>query len=157
MGAFLRGWRRKAGCVTLVMACALTGMWVRTVTLVDGVFYCPAGDFEVEVISARSRINISTGYGGMGQKWYMLRRNLNPMLPAEPFDDEGFTYNLSFWEIKYGSTERPAGLNRRWIVPYCWVVLPLTLLSTWLLLVNPRVAKAIKASEPAPTHGESHA
>jgi hypothetical protein len=30
MGEFLKGWRRMAGCVTLVMACVLTMGWVRS-------------------------------------------------------------------------------------------------------------------------------
>ncbi len=35
MGDFFRGWRRKAGCVTLVMACLAAGVWVRSFLIVD--------------------------------------------------------------------------------------------------------------------------
>lgn len=31
MREFFRGWRRKVGCVTLVMACVLTTGWVRSI------------------------------------------------------------------------------------------------------------------------------
>ncbi len=30
MREFFRGWRRKVGCVTLVMACGLMGLWIRS-------------------------------------------------------------------------------------------------------------------------------
>ena len=30
MGELFKGWRRKLGCVTLVMACAMMGMWFRS-------------------------------------------------------------------------------------------------------------------------------
>ena len=37
MGEFFKGWRRKAGVVTLAMACALTAMWVRSEIAYDEV------------------------------------------------------------------------------------------------------------------------
>ncbi|MDB5345631.1 MAG: hypothetical protein JWP89_4008 [Schlesneria sp.] len=35
MREFFRGWRRKTGCITLVMACVVTGLWVRTLFFSD--------------------------------------------------------------------------------------------------------------------------
>ena len=35
MREFFRGWRRKTGCVTLVMACALIGAWLRSYVICD--------------------------------------------------------------------------------------------------------------------------
>jgi len=35
MGDFFKGWRRKAGCVTLVMACTFAAAWVRSFIVED--------------------------------------------------------------------------------------------------------------------------
>lgn len=35
MREFLRGWRQKAGCVTLLMAMAVSGLWMRSWTTSD--------------------------------------------------------------------------------------------------------------------------
>ena len=35
MREFFRGWRRKAGCISLVMALALMGVWIRSLSVMD--------------------------------------------------------------------------------------------------------------------------
>lgn len=37
MGEFFRGWRRKVGCLTLVMACLTMGGWIRSLFRTDEV------------------------------------------------------------------------------------------------------------------------
>lgn len=39
MSTFFHGWRRKSGCTTLVMALAVTGLWVRSFAKSDTVAY----------------------------------------------------------------------------------------------------------------------
>ena len=39
MGDFFKGWRRKTGCVVLVMASVLAAGWGRSVSLVDTIWY----------------------------------------------------------------------------------------------------------------------
>src|SRR4051794_18578529 len=39
MGEFFRGWRRRAGCIGLVMACAACGAWIRSYYALDTVTF----------------------------------------------------------------------------------------------------------------------
>src|SRR5258708_4117292 len=41
MHTFFHGWRRKAGCVALVMACVFTGIWIRSYRIVDTFSFHP--------------------------------------------------------------------------------------------------------------------
>src|SRR5947209_2489025 len=58
MNNFFHGWRRRAGCVTLVMACVFMAGWVRSFKTADlvGLYsdttYCAtsnAGEFRLEI------------------------------------------------------------------------------------------------------------
>lgn len=51
MREFFKGWRRKAGLVTLVIACMLMGLWMRSYGTMDQISYSP-----YSVISVRGRI-----------------------------------------------------------------------------------------------------
>ena len=57
MGDFFKGRRRKIGCVTLVMACVLMGMWMRSVWFCDS--YCFIHNHSV--ITIRS---VDSWFGG---------------------------------------------------------------------------------------------
>ena len=50
MGEFFKGWRRKVGVVTLMMACVLTGIWLRTMS------------FRTEISVSRTDPNLKTKY-----------------------------------------------------------------------------------------------
>ncbi len=114
MGDFFHGGRRKIGIVTLMMACVLTVGWVRSLCLKD----------EVCILSFRY---------GFGDK-------IDP---------------LSYWIHSTQSTIRLSRQDHhvRWSNPgfttlknetdqfqfhYVFAVLPLTTMSAWLLLRQPR-------------------
>ena len=40
MGNFFRGWRRKLGVVTLLLACVAMGGWVRSLVIKDRIDFC---------------------------------------------------------------------------------------------------------------------
>jgi hypothetical protein len=56
MREFFRGWRRKVGCVTLVMTCALMGLWMRSIRTFD----------EVLVGIGNAKYFVSSAQGGFG-------------------------------------------------------------------------------------------
>ncbi|MEK6262669.1 MAG: hypothetical protein AABP62_29075 [Planctomycetota bacterium] len=88
VGEFFKGWRRKAGLVTLVMACVLGVGWMRSMVIRDA-FRIPN---QITIDSVE------------GQFWVGL-----------PGDLLGESYHFR-------------------IIPYWWAVLPLTLLSAWLIV-----------------------
>jgi len=97
MGEFFKGWRRKIGVVTLVLACVFAVDWMRL------------ADYSVK---------------------------------------EGRTSDVPWL---------PTVMHPQLGVPYGWIVLPLTLLSGYLLLSKPRLSKPKQTTEPAPTTGARHA
>src|SRR4051794_19488286 len=48
MRDFFKGWRRKLGCVTLVMACVFMAGWVRSIGISDWITL-NAGNFQCDV------------------------------------------------------------------------------------------------------------
>jgi hypothetical protein len=124
MHTFFSGWRRKVGCVTLVMACVLTGLRTRSSFAVDHIAFTLgrkthlAGSMPGRMIwessedVPRSILNWGTtdayGYG-----------YFSPMSQYAPPGKSPFTSRLT--ELRYEG-----------------LILPLTLLSAYLILRKPR-------------------
>ena len=102
MGEFFRGWRRKAGLVTLAMACLLATGWMRS-------YVAPSPPFS---------------------SWFESR------------DGVLFLWNDILIEGVAWSGPRGALV----FISYWSLVLPLTLLSVWLILSKPWPAKSVKES-----------
>jgi len=147
MGEFFIPWRRKTGLFTLVMACVFMTGWVRSFTTLD-------------------QLNVDTAWNETFQSAYGSIR----------WSKNKFRENVR-WDIKFGETSWSSGpaeiLERNpheWqirlvslgvfesselniavlVIPYWSIVSMLMLLSTYLLLVKPRLAKPQKAVEPTP-------
>ena len=114
MGDFFKPWRRKIGIVTLMLACVFAAGWVRSQYKAD-VFIMPLNESSNGVISSRN-----------GEiQWATAEFNHI----GKPYEPDGLT------ELK----NLPTVLRS---VPYWPIVIPLTLLSAWLLLSKPRQSKS---------------
>lgn len=141
MREVFRGWRRKAGCATLVMACALAGMWCRSFSVQDvfgwgdstpdlpiwfasneGVLVAIA-----EIPIGRSGFRPSTSIWETDETW-----------PWEKMFPSNITWSFQFCGFGYGKAE-----FQFLTLPYWSATIPLTLLSAYLLLWKPR-----KRTEP---------
>lgn len=142
MREFFNGWRRKAGVVTLVLACVFTAGWVRSFTTLDGLFFNP-GPTRLMLFSTVGKLSLAIRINGelKHEPFYWLRRPPAPAahrLPDDPFEGP-FSTRWSLFGFEFKEMARlPYPI---WTVPYWSIVLPLTLLSAWLLLSKPRVAK----------------
>lgn len=121
MRDFFSSWKRKAGCVTLGMVCVLSCEWVRSTSIVDRIWF-PSG----------------TVGAGSGFVWWI------GMSPETGWELD----SIPLRELE-GSPEGWAFNEYEWEGPFWLVVLPLTLLSAWLLLRKPRPAKPMETTEPA--------
>ena len=129
MREFFRGWRRKLGCVTLVMACALMGLWVRSLKLWD--FYSfPTSERHHQFDSIDGGFIWSSWDRQPPENWASPEWEWI----ADDADTAGsFPGFLKFWD-------NPTNRHRHaryWYVYYWSLVIPLTLLSAYLLLWNP--------------------
>ena len=140
MGEFFRGWRRKIGVMTLLMACVFAAGWVRSGFCGDGFDYRTA----LRVLSLDCMVLISVSrveqfYWTWPDYW---------SLPFSQFDLDNTDLKLNLAGILFGVT----GDSSHDIVaiPYHWIVIPLTLLSAWLLLSKPRKPNQTKPTESFP-------
>ena len=126
MGEFFRGWRRKVGCVTLLMACVFMSAWVRSMMIGDFLHRTGTGNGFIEAESSNGFLI-----------WWSSSK---PLFTKQPPPLCWVTGNLSNslkiqeqWPLirQFG--------NRSFVaVPYWSVVIPLTLLSAYLLFSKPR-------------------
>jgi len=159
MGDFFHGWRRKTGCVTLVMACLVTAGWARSFLVTDELTV-PGRLFP----SCKSKILLYSSIRGIEieRQWSDNEgadfANANGALNAypvtsndyrkgrSPFDSWGLTIDetssLCGFVVEVGHLKHN-GKVLAWVAPYWSLVLPPTLLSAYLILWKPR-----KRAEP---------
>ena len=126
MREFFKGWRRKVGCVTLVMACAVATAWVRSeLNYLDDYFF---------TLGMRDH-NIMSGYGRM--TWWSwdgeAGNRSRPVFAISPYETERVQERGMALQRCY-----PDRNFKEVTVPYSLIVLPPTLLSAYLLLWKPR-------------------
>ena len=149
MREFFRGWRRKIGAVTLVMALALTGVWMRSVVIEDSL-----------TAQCENLIVIHMASKCQGLVWTKLQETNGP--PQHP-RFVGYPYGYASRKNSVGPFDSIDGYSsqRRWqfcgfrfeqaelespvkiqltirVIPYWSVVVTLTLLSAFFLLTKPR-------------------
>jgi len=137
MLTFFHGWQRKMGAVTLLMACAFMVLWVRSRLVADFVKFSPVFEISHDLSSNDGEFQL-TIWNKLPRKpqWRTMRIERAP--------DEGADA-ASRWPIETGwilqvTADSPQYPKRgRVVIIQCWViVIPLTLLSAYLLLSKPR-------------------
>lgn len=151
MAESFRGWKRKVGVAVLTMACVMTSVWIRSMFIID------CWEYSSEQYTCHSWVS--------GRQQFHWRRfeSLNPDILVGPYVGGWMTAPASRWIAfdnpnwdrfsdcawRWGGAGfdvgevRDVGINQRlyfWAVPYWSVVLPLTLISAWLLLSKQRQA-----------------
>ena len=170
---FFKGWRRKAGLVTLTMACLLAVGWMRSILYWDMIYFSQLPGTGHDLVSERGLL----GWERMtfpieeDSSYPMVKWESDPnsrtgealnFAYLESTSDESFVWRRCYGGFSIGETsgvgilppfsfdkdDLPFTPMRYVIVPYWSLVLPLTLLSAWLILVEPRKAKAATGSTP---------
>lgn len=118
---FFTGWRRKAGCVTLIVACAVSSMWIRSRSIADDIFLT-VGDRRLHLRSAYGQF-FWGGWPAEGRSHFHQNSDR-----IEDLEAEGFNW------ARFGLREMPPNNSVHWAVPGSYLAIPLTLLSAWLLL-----------------------
>lgn len=147
MREFFKGRRRKVGVATLVLACALTGAWLRSLIIRDEITvhgnprhtgvsmdgfvtwsrFAPDGT-EIELTWTAKEItpkvrNECRRHGTYDWKW----------------EYSGFLFGTMTTELHWWSRGMTFTITEHyWQVPYWSLSVPLTLLSAYLILWQPR-------------------
>jgi hypothetical protein len=155
LGDFFKGWRRKVGVMTLVMACVFTGGWVRSLSIVDAVSIPIAKHILINVSSDdQSVICEKQGIEFRELTWEFLEWNGGQ--PIVTNHDGGYQIHwLWKWHgfgvadgIAYADIPPSFSPATIWLFPYWSFIIPLSLISFWLLLSKPRKSTPMKTIEP---------
>jgi hypothetical protein len=128
MKEFFCGWRRKAGTVTLVMALAVAGIWMRSRVVCDTLQFKFGGRLHDIVSYSNQTSGVSWKFDLAFPE--VLDWGSIPLNEVDADDIEGTLAN-------YREGYRDLGFFE-WHVPHWLLVLPLSLLSAYLILWKPR-------------------
>ena len=131
MGNFFNGWRRKAGCVALVTACVLMIAWLRSLLIFDQFVIFDNNEFgPCGLIISQS-----------GSLYFQETSHTFGRMPFYRSDKVG--RSVSAFGFLNGFTGASCvGVN------YWYIVLPMSVLSAYLLLRNPRKQNQKVPSRP---------
>ncbi|WP_157605455.1 hypothetical protein [Schlesneria paludicola] len=142
MRDFFRGWKRKIGVVTLLMACILSSFWIRSQAVEDALI-SPITNVRIESTTGRLRIGIFHSVPGSWFSWPDWRSRS----VAAPLN-----YPWSNWQLGlvHGTNIRSKSDPRDLLIiaPYWLLVVPLTALSAYLLISKPRVRTPVSENQP---------
>ena len=152
MGEYFKPLRRKIGVVTLVIVCMFVGGWVRSLSIQDGAKFHATRHQEYSLISLRSGIHCLSvrrerDYNGQpllftpSINWHSNKLPNNKLI----LDMPDFVWSWRFLDFGVRECSPPSFGSVRfkdWTAPYWSIVIPLTLLSAWLLLSMPRAKKS---------------
>ena len=143
MKEFFRGWRRRAGCITLMMALTIVALWMR-------------GQFvsDLVVIPSNTRgLTFGTGFFGFGVEFTEVEVTPRAFswrtLPKPTFAQitEGDRYNAAvfgpnrYWKWAFSGLQVVKVEDTRRIGMSHWMlIVPLTLISAYLILWKRRQA-----------------
>ena len=153
---FFQGWRRKIGVVTLIMACALMGLWLRSQSVFDHV-YIPLGNHKCDFLASCEgklswgrRTNVESYEMPPRPGWTRILIDVTGEPVNETADDRLRWHWKWFGFGVYDWADEPVRVSE---IPHWSVVLPLTVLSVYLLLINPRPSNQKKTDTPVSGEG----
>lgn len=164
MSDFFQGWRRKAGCITLVMAFVFMLGLMRSYTIEDFISFNSGPDSQDGLLISDHRILWGRWHWeghvpnriGPSIQWSTNQYSIQPLM---------FFHRLRakwYWRmcgLEYAGfvdrfdTDSQAVDWTMWAISYWSIITPLTLLSAYLILSNPR--KGIAASSKIRTRSAS--
>ena len=140
MGGFFRGWKRKVGVLTLLMSCGLVGEWVRSLYIVDSVDLSCGMLGRGSFLSVNGLFAWSIGFEDSAFfRWKTVPLS-EILIDGSMYFHDGFAFGES--SFGFNGSRIPV------FIPYCVVVIPLSLLSAWLLLSKPQKLNPMKLTEP---------
>lgn len=144
-----KSWKRKVGIVTLLLACIFCAGWIRGF-FVEDVWQPPTGTLERGIrTDASQHIFRSSAFGIVWEKFegrndtkfgWQSGWGTAPASPIDEMDNKAIGDIRWRWRwagFDFRDSQRNDILHRRRKIPYWPIVLPLTLLSGYLLLGKP--------------------
>jgi len=147
MREFFRGWKRKAGVVTLLMACVCMALWFKSYFRGDAI-RCERAHHWLDCRLSSGIAWISYGYELVGNQdptaiyltWHDLRPDWMEDFNKDDRGEGGWSRSVASFSVgvetnRYGNTD----VNCPFLTSPIWFfTLMIATLSAWLLLSKPR-------------------
>ena len=167
MGDFFKPWRRKIGVVTLAMACVFMGGWMRSLRKADTTAISISKNSLIQLISREKTLAIRKCNSAFAVRGIADRADRIILVAAEQpptptprdvsfsFDERAlsesgnpYKWTIQSCGVRIGCVEDPTYSLRAsmWVFPYWSLISPLTILSAYLLLSEPRSEKKVDTS-----------
>ena len=152
MSSFFHGWRRKAGCVTLVMALVFMGSWLRSLIATDHLEF-HFGSNTTDCIDSRNgslgweRIHEDQVHDAMSFPDWQTWTNTPSDIPDMFEDDVCTKWHLRWCGFGSGIYELQNERHTLRVVPYWSITILLTTISTYLILWPGKRPKKITPPE----------
>ena len=159
MREFFRGWRRKLGVVTLVIACGFAIGWARSLHVIDVIIFPTGSQTAIAVSTAGYSIACRVGFDEEGQQGFDVyqlsfsayKPDQGYYGPIHPGFEDPVDWRFQWCGFGFGETPQQYRHFLRQsflIIPLYSIVLPLTALSACFLLISPRQSNPNKPPEP---------
>ena len=157
MSEFFRGWKRKLGAATLLMALVFLGGWVRSYSTVDWTDFS-SGNYQREKLESRNgaiywestvRPTSQPKLPWVFPKWCRASLLHSGYVPIDDLVD----WRWEGYGFRSGVIDEYDGKSTFQAIPYWSIVIPLTLISLWLLLSKRPKSNQKKITEPAAKEG----
>lgn len=140
MQTFFHGWRRKTGVVTLMLACVLCGLWMRSHATQDLFFSPVVRRTQITLISTEGVLIGFTDFNSSftpeaAPAWHAMKLPKRVSDLARSELEQKWCWRWLGVDIRKTGTQPPLPLLA---VSHLSIVLPLTLLSAYLILWKPR-------------------
>ena len=160
MKEFFRGWRRKIGVLTLVLACLSTAGWMSALQDIRDVAVIPSSQQTTEgFVSGEGSISWIRIYDEDATPTTELKRidfSDDPSWHNGAFLDPRIEWDFLWCGFGTGRIGGPPDRNWLkvcWVIPYWAIVVSLTALSAYLLLSTPKTSPQKKIVEPTANEG----
>ena len=166
MSDFFKGWRRKAGCVTLVLALLLMGAWGRSFGYDNWLILRGDDHTFNRLVSFQGSVDWERVSSDSQKQWTAddyRGRALAMLMIAKQDKRHTIDWRWNAWGLAQGEYRSPfleeitdpderrsMDSLKVWRISYWFIITPLSLLSTCLLLSKPRQSTPKKITEPIP-------
>ena len=153
MSAFFKGWKKKIGVLTLVMACLAMAGWMRSLAVQDQICFRSRKHTMEFLQSFKNSISWHHFYNDSEAGPLLLSKCYNKWDAFPRFTDirmSGDSDYFGFVMRTFSSNQANGYLLQ---IPYWSLVLPLTALAAYLLLKKPKTSTQKKTAHPTANEG----
>ena len=153
MGEFFRGWKRKVGVVMLAIAATLAIAWCSSFYSLFWVQVAVSQSSGIQAVTGDGCLTVLVIRNASVFNFVFDRGSSDNPKAIYRYERPDYVWLLRSPHVRYGEDKGTKGRIITVSVSFTLVVIPLTLLSAYLLLSKPRQSTLKNIPEPIPYEG----